>query len=176
MINSLPARFSRAVVLILATSLASRAGAQSTLMTLNPGDTLRVWAVAPSLNGVQGVLSRFRSDTLTLADLHQVAGQSAVRATVPYAALRRVDVRRGTYRSPGRIVLGVIAGAAGGILLGGYIGVYACEEWCNSGGDLDGLLGLMAGASIGAVAGGVTGGVIAGRHRSPRWVSVTLTR
>ncbi|HET9424655.1 MAG TPA: hypothetical protein VFO55_04720 [Gemmatimonadaceae bacterium] len=172
----------RSFFIVTALAAALQAGpvaaqGRATLSTLVPGDTLRVWAVGPRLNGAPGILSHFLRDTLTLADVNAVAGQPSVQAIVPYASLRRVDVRRGTRRSPQKILLGVVAGAAAGGLIGGILGpIIECSGSCNDDYDYAGIGGFLVGSSAGIVLGGVTGGLVGARYRSPRWEAVRLTR
>jgi hypothetical protein len=144
----------------------------SVLAGLNPGDTIRVWAVGPRLNGVRGVLNAFRSDTLSLNDF---AAPPLRIANVPYLALRRVDVRRGMHRSGTRTLLGIVAGGAVGFALGALAGpsIECAVRDCN--GDLDGLVGFVLGAGGGIVVGGTAGGII-GARKQPNWRSVRLTR
>lgn len=157
---------------------ASRAMSQAplTLRTLNSGDTIRVWAVAPRLNGVTGVFARFGGDTLALADLGFGGAALPLPAEVPYLSLRRIDVRRGLHRSGMRTVVGVVAGGLVGLLVGGALGpVVECSGGCGGSGDFDGLVGFVVGSGVGIVVGGVTGGILGARRR-PNWEPVRLTR
>ena len=141
--------------------------------TLREGDTLKVWAVAPRLNGVMGVLGGLRSDTLTLGEI-PVSAPPVVRAVVPYASLRRIDVRRGKARSPVRIGVGILVGAVAGGALGAAVGpAIECAGGCA--GDYGGLAGFVFGAGTGIIAGGVAGGIL-GARRVPKWESVTFRR
>lgn len=173
-------RFIRAFLLaagILA-GPASPATAQAplTLGTLNSGDTIRVWAVAPRLNGVTGVLARFSGDTLALADLHRGAAALPLLAEVPYLSLRRIDVRRGLRRSGTRTFVGVVAGGVVGLLVGGALGpLVECAGGCRASGDYQGVVGFVVGSGLGMVVGGMTGGVLGARRR-PTWEAVRLTR
>ena len=154
-----------------------RAQEKPTLGTLVPGDTLRVWAVAPRLNGARGILDRFRDDTLTMLDLKQLAGQREVVARVPYSSLTRVDVQRGKHRSAARIAGGALIGAAGGLLIGATLGpIIECGSSCGTGGDLEGVAGFVLGGAAGIVVGGVAGGFIGARFRVPKWEAVRLVR
>ena len=145
------------------------------ITTLQPGDTIKVWAVQPRLNGELGAFGALHADTLTLRTL-PMAPDAMVRAQVPWAALRRIDVLHGKHRSTGRIVGGVVLGAAAGMLLGAVIGpVVECGGSCSDNGDWAGLGGFVLGSMVGIVGGGITGGVIGGRPR-PRWEPVDLRR
>jgi hypothetical protein len=146
----------------------------TTLSSLRAGDTIRVWAVAPRLNGQPGTFDSAERDTLRFMNLGQLP---ATPIAVGYPALHRIDVKRGTHRSAGRIVIGSVLGVALGTIAGGYIGVAAeCGRTCGDSGDFEGLAGFLAGGALGAVAGGVTGGVLAARHRAARWDAVDLRR
>lgn len=169
-------RFRTSIAIALTVAAAGWAGAQGssapTLGSLHPGDTVRVWAVAPLLNGARGAIRVFQSDTLSLAHLQT----AAVLAEVPYSSLRRVDVRRGTHRSGGRILVGTLLGAAGGLALGMAVGpMLECGNSCGDNGDLEGIIGFLVGSTVGTIAGGVTGGII-GARRTDKWVPVRLTR
>ena len=167
----------RALVVLCLLSLPGlrASGQRPTLATLQSGDTIKVWAVAPRLNGETGVFDGFTSDTLTLQAL-PFAPTAVPRARVPYASLRRIDVRRGPARSTGRTIAGVLIGAAGGMLLGAALGpIIECGSSCGDEGDLEGLGGFLIGGTLGIVGGGIAGGVIGARPR-PRWESVDLRR
>ncbi|MEO5567925.1 MAG: hypothetical protein ABIR92_05505 [Gemmatimonadaceae bacterium] len=147
-----------------------------TLGTLHSGDTIRVWAVAPRLNGVTGVFARFGADTLAFGDLQSGSAEQALRAEVPYLSLRRIDVRRGLHRSGTRTLVGVVAGGMVGLLVGGALGpLVECSGGCSGSGDFQGLVGFVVGSGLGMVVGGVTGGVLGARTR-PKWQAVLLTR
>ena len=155
-------------------AMAGEVAAQETqfVPTLREGDTLKVWAVRPRLNGTVGILAGLRADTLTLGQL--VPTVPPGQTSVPYAALRRIDVRRGTHRSTGRIVTGTLLGVAAGALLGAAIGpAIECGNDCS--GYYEGVIGAIAGFGIGGIAGGVTGGIL-GARRVPKWEPVTLRR
>ena len=161
-------------VLAIATPAAAQ---ERTLGTLVPGDTLRVWAVAPRLDGTRGILDRFVNDTLGLLGMKPVASQPSLIAQVPYAALRRVDVQRGMHRSAARIAGGALLGAAGGLLVGAALGpMIECGSSCGNGGDLEGVAGFVVGGATGIIVGGVAGGFIGARFRVPSWQAVRLVR
>jgi hypothetical protein len=155
--------------------LAGQARAQEpvTLATLSPGDTVKVWAVAPRLNGTLGAFTSFRADTFTLGQLGPNP-TAMVLASVPYASLRRVDVRRGLHRSGGRIVVGVLLGAAAGLVVGGPLGAWLeCGHGCNE--EFGGLAGFVVGSAVGVVGGGIGGGLL-GARRTANWEYVSLQR
>jgi hypothetical protein len=151
------------------------AAAQPTpLSGLRSGDTIRVWAVDPRLNGPSGVFDAAGRDSLRFTTLGRAP---TAPIAVGYPALRRVDVQRGTHRSPARIVIGTVLGAAAGAVIGGFLGTtIECGSSCGDEGDLEGIAGFVIGGGLGIIAGGVTGGVIAGRHRSTRWEAVDIRR
>ena len=157
-----------AFVLVVASQTA---GAQITPFSeLRSGDTVRVWAVQPRLNGQQGTFDARLRDTLRFTSLtHPIA--------VGYPSLRRIDVKRGVHRSATRVVIGSLLGAAAGGIVGAYLGTaIECGRNCGDEGEWEGLAGLIFGGGLGIVAGGVTGGIIAGRHRTTRWEAVDLRR
>jgi hypothetical protein len=165
------------VALCLLSLAAPVASAQRpTLGTLQEGDTVKVWAVAPRLNGVQSSFGGFRSDTLTLRTV-PFGPEAMVRAQVPYASLRRVDVRRGTAQSKGRTFAGAVIGGAGGLVLGAMLGplIECGGADCGGTNGLEGIAGFVVGGGLGLIAGGVVGGVYGSRPR-PRWESVQLRR
>lgn len=159
-------------LLLLLNAVTAASQGRPTLGGLNPSDTVRVWAVAPRLNGVRGVLHGFTSDTLRLNDF---SAPPARIADVPYAALRRVDVRRGMRRSSTRTIVGVIAGGVVGFALGAAVGPSVECSVRDCSGDLDGLAGFLVGAGGGIVIGGTAGGII-GARKQPYWLSVRLLR
>jgi hypothetical protein len=166
-----------AIVLAGSLGLAATVQAQVTVETrppLAPGDTVRVWATAPLLNGTVGGLSRLDGRDLTMTNLAEAAPLTTPPTVVPLNTLRRLDVRRGMHRSVERTVIGVVLGAAGGALIGAALGpVIECRIDCNQSGSLQGIVGFFIGAGVGGVAGGITGGVIGARKR-PKWESVRL--
>jgi hypothetical protein len=162
------------IAMILLPAIGKGQGAP-TLSSLASGDTLRVWAVTPRLNGATGVLDRFRSDTLTLLGMERTAEQRPLLAQVPLMGLRRVDVRRGLHRSGGRIALSALVGATAGALVGAALGpIIECDGSCNDDPDLAGAAGFFFGIGGGIVIGGVAGATIGFFHRSPKWVAVRL--
>jgi hypothetical protein len=147
--------------------------AQSPLLSLRPGDTVRVWSSVPPLAGMVGLIARLEPDTLALRDL---PGRRTLRvgAAIALPALRRLEVRRGQRRSVGWTLTGVVLGMAGGALVGSLAGVaLECGGSCSDQGDLAGLAGLVVGGGVGGLAGGIVGGVIGGQRR-PRWQPVAL--
>jgi hypothetical protein len=145
-----------------------------TLGTLQEGDTVKVWAVGPRLNGDQSAFGGIRSDTVTLRAL-PFGPDAMVRARVPYMSLRRVDVRRGSAQSKGRTFAGAVIGGAGGLVLGAMLGpIIECGGAdCGGTNGLEGIAGFVVGGGLGLVAGGIVGGVYGARPR-PRWESVDL--
>jgi hypothetical protein len=142
----------------------------ASLSTLQPGDTIRVWSTAPRLNGQTGIFDVRLRDTLRFTSLSQPMD-------VPYATLRRIDVRRGLHRSPVRIIGGTLLGAAVGSVVGAFLGVkLECGADCSDDGEWGGLAGFVFGGGAGIIGGGVTGGILAARHRTPRWEGVDLRR
>ena len=145
------------------------------LSSLHGGDTVRVWAVAPRLNGQTGIFNSTERDTLRFFTLGQLP--PAIPTAVGFPALRRVDVQRGMHRSPSRIVIGSVLGAAAGALVGAFLGMaIECGTQCGDEGDFEGVAGFVLGGGTGIIAGGLTGGIIASRHRTARWDAVDLRR
>jgi hypothetical protein len=144
------------------------------LPDLRAGDTVRVWAVAPRLNGETGIFDSFTRDTLRFNIPPLLANAPTA---VSFPALRRIDRQRGVHRSPARIVIGSVLGAAAGAVVGAFLGTtIECGSNCGAEGDLEGIAGFVLGGGVGIVAGGVTGGFIAARHKSPRWQAIDLRR
>ena len=146
------------------------------LSALRPGDTLRVWATRPRLNGTMALLDRLERDTLGLRSFpggHTVP--EGLSVAIP--ALTRLDVRRGQRRSVGWSAAGVVLGAALGTVVGAYGGVLIeCGGSCSDEpGDLAGVGGFLIGGTVGAATGGITGGIIGARRR-PNWQPVGLPR
>jgi hypothetical protein len=167
-------RFTRLASVVLAScvAIASSQAQNPSVSSLAPGDTVRVWAVGPRLNGDRGVLADVVRDTLKLADF---ALPPAPIASVPYAMLRRVDVQRGKRRSPFRIAAGIIGGAALGAYALGYLGAeIECGATCGDEGDLEGIAGGLLGGGLGFILGGTTGGIITARMRVPNWRPVVI--
>jgi hypothetical protein len=162
-------------IFILIAGVAPAAAGQVTpLSGLRAGDTIRVWAIDPRLNGRAGIFESPLRDTLRFSSIPQ---PPVITTAVGFPAIRRIDVKRGTHRSAGRIVIGSVLGAAAGALVGGYLGVgLECGRTCGDEGDFEGVAGLVLGAGAGIIVGGITGGVIAGRHRTARWDAVDLRR
>jgi hypothetical protein len=156
-----------AVLVLLAAGRA--AGAQlMPLSGLQPGDTIRVWAVAPRLDGQTGLFDARLRDTLRFTS-------QSLPIDVSYAALRRVDVRRGVRRSAARVFGATLIGAGVGAFVGSFVGRKLDCGDCHDD-DFAGLGGLILGGATGIVAGGLTGGMLASRHRTPRWDAVDLRR
>jgi hypothetical protein len=161
---------------IAAAATPSKLAAQrwADLSALRSGDTLRVWATQPRLNGTVGLLDRLERDTL---GLRSFAGSRPLPAGLAVAipALTRLDVRRGLRRSVGWSVAGVVLGAAIGTVVGAYSGVLIeCGGSCSDEpGDLAGLAGFVLGGGVGGIAGGIAGGIIGARRR-PYWQPVGL--
>jgi len=158
-----------AAFMLIAASRAARA--QGTPFSeLRAGDTVRVWAVQPRLNGQQGTFDARLRDTMRFTSLSQPVA-------VGYPSLRRIDIKRGTHRSATRIVIGTVLGAAAGSIAGAFLGTaIECGRTCGDDGEWEGLGGFLLGGTVGIIGGGVAGGVIAGRHRTARWEAVDLRR
>jgi hypothetical protein len=145
------------------------AGAQLTpLSGLQPGDTIRVWAVAPRLDGVTGLVDVRLRDTLRFMN-------PSLPIDVSYGALRRVDVQRGVRRSAARVFGATLIGAGVGAFVGSFVGRKLDCGDCHDD-DFAGLGGVILGGATGIIAGGLTGGLLAARHRTPRWDAVDLRR
>lgn len=179
-------RFAQALFTLTVIALASAvrpaasAGAQASpsrnnLRSLRAGDTLRVWAVGPRLNGAMGRFTALGSDTLAMDDLRRGDPLPGERIAVPLMALRRVDVREPTHRSGWRTLAGVVLGGAGGLIVGAYAGVLAeCGNSCSDNGEWGGLEGGLVGAAVGTLAGAIAGGVIGARPHAG-WRGVVLS-
>jgi hypothetical protein len=138
------------------------------LSGLQLGDTIRVWAVAPRLDGETGLFDVRLRDTLRFTS-------RSLPIDVSYAALRRIDVRRGVHRSPARVFGATLIGAGVGAFVGAFVGrKLECGD-CHDD-DFAGLGGLILGGATGAIAGGLTGGMLAARQPTARWDAVDLRR
>lgn len=149
--------------LLLAAGSTARAQTARPLVSLRVGDTVRVWTSSPAEQ--VGVVAAPPSDSLTIRRL------DGRPAAVSLASLSHVDVQRGTKRSPMVVVLGVVGGAAVGMLAGAFSGA-ALEESGGCNGDLCGLAGFVIGGGVGGIAGGIVGGVLGARYRIRRWEQV----
>ena len=153
-------------------------GAQSSIETspaLVPGDTLRVWASTPKLDGVIATLGRLSVAEIVLQGQATSPDVPPRELGVQLQSLTRLDVLRGTKRSAGRIVAGVLLGAAAGALVGAPLAqLIECGGACDTEGSLQPKVGPALGAAIGAPIGAIIGGVIAGSRRA-KWHTVTIT-
>jgi hypothetical protein len=147
---------------------------ETSLVSLQPADTVRFWAPAMRHAGTVAQMAELRRDTLVLREL---PGRSRLPggASIPLPALVRLEVQRGYYRSAGRSVVGILLGVAAGTLVGAVAGVgLECGTSCaDEGSDLAGFAGLVVGGFVGGLAGGITGGVLGARRR-PSWRPVAL--
>lgn len=146
------------------------------LSSLRSGDTLRVWATRPRLDGRVALLDRLERDTLGLRAFSSARSVPEDLA-VAIPALTRLDVRRGLRRSVGRSVVGVVLGIALGTAVGAATGVLLeCGTSCSDeNNEFAGLAGFVLGGGVGGIAGGIAGGVIGARRR-PHWQPVGLPR
>ena len=162
------------VAFLIALAVARPAIAQTPLSALQPGDTIRVWAVDPRLNGQSGIFDTRLRDTLRFSRLPQ---PPITTIAVGFPALRRIDVKRGQHRSPARIIIGTVLGAAAGAVAGSALGVLIeCGRDCGDDGEWGGFAGFMLGGGFGILAGGTTGAIITARHRTARWEVVDPRR
>ena len=151
------------LVLLLVVPVATFAQVAQPLVRLTVGERVRVWTDTPVEQ--IGTLVAIAGDTL------RVRGERPF--TILRPAIARLDVQRGTRRSTGAIVVGILLGSAVGTLVGSYTGVLIeCGGSCDGGDGYEGLAGGLAGATLGFIAGGVAGGIIGGQRRIPRWERV----
>ncbi len=128
---------------------------------LKPGARVRVTAPELGLAEAVGRLLFVRLDTL------RVVADSLMR--IPLAGVMRIEVNRG--RSNLLVVLGAIAGAAGGTAVGiALVDTTHCELLDPCEGDILGP--PVFGAAIGALAGAALGVAL----RTDRWEEVPLDR
>jgi hypothetical protein len=162
-----------AVVGSLPTSVGAQATADRWPSSLRVGDTVRVWATRPPLSRAVGLMTRRDGDTLILGALP--GRRASFRdLAVPFEAITRVEVHRGSRRSVGWTVAGVFLGLAGGALVGSVAGVtLECGGSCSDQGDLAGIAGFVIGGGLGALAGGIAGGIIGGQRRAS-WQPIAL--
>jgi hypothetical protein len=158
------------------TPLASGAGQRVavSVTSLQRGDTVRLWAPAARLARAVGVIAELGEDTVVLRAQPR-RSRSFSEAPIPLRAVTRLEVQRGTYRSAGRTVIGIVGGLVGGLVLGSFAGVtLECGTSCSDEqNEFAGLAGFVVGGALGALAGGITGGVWGARRR-PRWQPVVL--
>lgn len=138
------------------------AGAQTArpLVSLRVGDTVRVWTSSPAEQ--VGVVAATTPDTLAIRRL------DGRPLSVSLASLSHLDVQRGSKRSPAIITLGIVGGAAVGMITGAFAGA-AIEETGDCNGDLCGLAGFVLGGGVGAITGGIVGGILGAKYRTRRW-------
>lgn len=87
----------------------------------------------------------------------------------------RLDVQRGTRRSPARIALMAIGGGAAGSILGGSLGLFfECGHSCSDDGAYAGIGGAVTGSTLGFLAGAIGGGIWGAKKRYPRWMRAVL--
>ena len=161
------------LLILLVAAIVRPAAAQGTpLSSLRTGDTIRVWAVDPPIDGRFGIFDARLRDTLRFTDLVQ---PPVVSLAVALPSVRHIAVKRGIHRSPARIFIGTVLGAAAGAAAGAVLGRAMDCGACNNDDDFEGLGGLVFGGALGLVVGGTTGAIIT-RRPTPRWEAVDPRR
>jgi hypothetical protein len=172
--SSFPLIFT-AIILAIAPALARGQSSAETDPTLAVGDTVRVWASTPRLDGAIAAFARIQAADLIIMGQGASPYGSGREYAVPLSGVTRIDVLRRHRPSVGKIMLGVLVGAGVGALVGAPMGpIIECGGACDKEGKLQPMVGRGLGASIGAGIGGLLGGVVVG-HARTRWESVTFT-
>ena len=146
---------------------------------ISAGDTIRLWATEPALQGRVTTLQRIMGDTLLVtATTGYIAGLPS--AFVPAARITRIDRR---HLDPGDKATAreAFGGAAVGALIGiGAAGLFALSVPEHQDNDVsDRAIAFVIAAPIGMVAGGITGfvvGVIRGTRPEPVWQTILRAR
>ena len=139
------------------------------------GDTVRVWASTPRLDGAVAAFARIQAADLVIMGQGASPYGPGREFAVPFSGVTRIDVLRRHRPSAGKIMLGILVGAGVGALVGAPMGpLIECGGACDKEGKLQPMVGPGLGAAIGAGVGGLLGGVVVG-HTRTRWQSVTFT-
>lgn len=143
--------------------------------TLVVGDTVRVWASTPRLDGAIAAFARIQAADLVITGQGASPYGPGREFAVPFSGVTRIDVLQRRRPSAGKILAGILVGAGVGALVGAPMGpLIECGGACDKEGKLKAKVGPGLGASIGAGVGGLLGGVVVG-HTRTRWQSVTFT-
>jgi hypothetical protein len=167
-----------ALLAFAAVAWSSEATAQSAVEStpaLVVGDTIKVWAPVPRLDGVMALFQRLDAREIVISGTSQNPSMPARHVAVPLNSSLKVEVLRRRERSRRRLMTGIAVGAAAGALLGAPLGpLIECGGVCDKVGDRTPMVGWGLGAAIGAPIGALLGGVIGGTTRA-RWQEVTFT-
>ena len=175
-------------IVILLVATAALAGAQSDTVRVNPdsgalsvNDTVRVWSQKLKVKAKRGVISRIPQDSVAFTA--PSGFRKLPREFVgDIASIDRIDVlegrRRSLPRAGGKMLLGGLVGAAGGVLIGRGVGFVAARTVFRGYQDSDGeswdLQGALQwyGSAIFGLAGAATGafgGLIDGARSYESW-------
>ena len=159
---------------LAAIASAEAAAAQPTLpfSSVRPGDTVRVWTHGPPLLRTVALVSSVGSDRLMLTDVPGRTTRLGL-VDVPFGALTRLQLQRGSRSSTSDAVVGLALGSVGGAVLGALVAGIVCSGSSSYEGDCAGFGPAILGAAAGAVAGSLTGAYLGHRPR-PRWRPVAL--
>jgi len=136
--------------------------AQSTAPPVPPGARVRVRVDSPPPpRTVIGTVRTIDADTLALAP----SGGGAVER-VPLTAIDRLEVSRGRGVVASHVLIGALAGAAVGGLLGGAGSSCGGDQWCS----LFRGLAVTGGVALGGLVGAGVGALIKGE----KWRTVPL--
>lgn len=164
-----------ALVLAFAPTIARGQTSAETDPALALGDTVRVWASTPRLEGAIAAFARIQAADLIIMGQGASPYGPGREYAVPFSGVTRMEVLRRHRPSAGKIMLGVLVGAGAGALVGAPMGpIIECGGACDKEGKLQPMVGPGLGAAIGAGIGGLLGGVVVG-HARTRWQSVTFT-
>jgi hypothetical protein len=142
---------------------------------LSTGDTVRVWAGNPRLEGAIAAFSRIQSTDLVITGQGPNPYGPGREFTVPFGSVSRIEVLRRHRPSAGKMLAGIVIGGGIGALIGAPMGpIIECGGACDREGDLQPMVGKGLGAAIGAGIGAILGGVVVG-HTRTRWESVTFS-
>ena len=147
-------------------------GAAQASSAIDTGTRVRVTAPVLGLDRREAVVEALRLDTLVLRTEATIA--------VPRTSLTRLETYSGRRGHPWR---GAGIGALGGLLIGGAIGLVACENYTVTtptgvGNCLDSREGaqiiLLAGLGIGAAGGALLGAAVGALIKTDKWVEHPL--
>ncbi|MDH3495136.1 MAG: hypothetical protein OER21_00020 [Gemmatimonadota bacterium] len=154
----------RVAITLLALFVVGLPAAAQQLPPLTPGDTIRVLAPGLHLRRAQSTFTRWTDTTLVVR-----VGSDTGITTIPFGALRRVEVYRGKNRLKGGLLGGAV-GTSLGFLVGGLVGrgaVSGCAEFLCE-------LEALEYAGIGALAGAVVGAAVGVAAAPDRWHRLDL--
>ena len=167
-------------VAVFAMIAAASASAQAPRQMPAPGDTVRVWAMSPPLEGERATVRRVARDTLVFS-LRSAVSREGPDTPVEMRSLQRLEVRDGAGTSRKCRVIGYATGSVLGLAAGAYLtyrrtGLYCdpgapCVQDVESGEAIGAVFGIIIGGIAGATIGGGIGWAI-GSRPVERWRQV----